>query len=91
MHLFLESWNASAFSNYKIMLRCLQLAVTGLNKCKDYFLKLLVDMCVLLEGQESSELPERVLMCVRLCYPDFKNVKCHIDDVTSSDSTACNE
>ena len=60
------------------------MAVKGLDRCKAFFLNLLIDVCVVIEGQEPAELPERVMLGLRLCYPDFKNVACHIDEILPS-------
>jgi len=57
------------------------MAVKGLNRCKGFFLHMLVDVCVVLEAQQVEHLPERLLLAYRLCYPDFKHVTPHVDEI----------
>lgn len=64
------------------------MAVKGLNRCKGFFLNMLVDVCVVLEAQQVEHLPERLLLAYRLCYPDFKNVTPHVDEILHPPSLA---
>ena len=64
------------------------MAVKGLHRCKGFFLKMLVDVCVVLEAQQVEHLPERLLLAYRLCYPDFKNVNPHVDEIINPASLA---
>eukprot|EP00976_Prorocentrum_cordatum_P053588 1081374-Prorocentrum_minimum.AAC.1 len=57
------------------------MAVKGLDMSKNMLKSLVVDIALLLEGQEVPELPERVMATFRLFHPDFNNVQCHLDDL----------
>ena len=59
------------------------MAVKGLDMSKNMLKTLVVDIALLLEGQETAELPERVLTTFRLFHPDFNDVKCHLDELVA--------
>ena len=58
-----------------------QVALNGLRTCGDYFSRLVLDVGGTIQGDDPSELPERLLFALRVIKPDLRHIKVTCDEL----------
>jgi hypothetical protein len=57
------------------------LATNSLRTCHAYFKYLILDIGVVVQGENEKELPERLLTCLRVSYPDLEAVTATFENI----------
>jgi hypothetical protein len=57
------------------------LATNSLRTCHAYFKYLILDIGIVIQGEDEKELPERLLTCLRVSYPDLEGVTASFENI----------